>query len=316
MTLRRMLVVLPIAALCLLLSWPQALGAQRLPVVAQLIAFRAPLAAMLGIAGLALVVIAVARRSVLAAALALLLGAGAAANAGVVLSRGVQAETTHGELVVASWNTLGGAVDAETIARLALDERADALVLPETSAAVAEAAARIVSAAGRPMAAGTALEPAVSTADPTSVLIAASLGEYRQDVAAGTTPAIASGVWRPVDGEGPVIVAAHPSPPMPWSMPFWSAGLDWVAEQCADAQAVVAGDLNATVDHFGTGLGGCRGAASAAGTWPTGAPAALGAPIDHVLAGAAWKVESLRVIEGLDDAGSDHRPVVAELSRR
>lgn len=284
--------------------------------VAQLIAFRVPLAAMLGIAGLALVGLAVARRSVLAALLAMLLGTGAVANAGIALSRGAQPEPTGGELVVASWNTLGGAVDAGTIAQLALDERADALVLPETSAAVVEAAARIVSAAGRPMTAGTAVEPALGTSDPTSVLIAASLGEYRQDVAAGTTPAIASGVWRPVDGEGPVIVAAHPSPPMPWSMPFWSAGLDWVAEQCADARAVVAGDLNATVDHFGTGLGGCRGAAPTAGTWPTGAPSVVGAPIDHVLAGAAWRVETLRVIERLDEAGSDHRPVVAELSRR
>lgn len=316
MILRRVLILLPVAALCLLLSWPQALGAQRLPVVAQLIAFRVPLAALLGIGGLALVVLAIVRRSALAAVLALLLGTGALANAGIVLSRGAQPESAGSELVVASWNTRGGVVGAEAIAQLALDERADALVLPETSAAVAEAAARIVSAAGRPMTAGTAIEPALSTSDPTSVLIAASLGEYRQDAAAGTTPAIASGVWRPVAGDGPMIVAAHPSPPLPWSMPFWSVGLDWVAEQCADAQAVVAGDLNATVDHFGAGLGDCRGAAPAAGTWPTGAPAALGAPIDHVLAGAAWRVETLRVIERLDDAGSDHRPVVAELSRR
>jgi len=172
MSLRRALLVLPVALLCLLLSWPQLLGAERLPVVAQLIAFRVPLGVLLGLGAAVALGIAARRRGPLAAAIALLLGASALANAGIVLSRAAGPEPTAGELVVASWNTLGGAVDAEAIARFALDERADALVLPETSAAVAGAAARIVSAAGHPMTAGTAIEPALSTSDPTSVLIA------------------------------------------------------------------------------------------------------------------------------------------------
>jgi len=39
----------------------------------------------------------------------------------------------------------------------------------------------------------------------------------------------------------------------------------------------------------------------------------LGAPIDHVLATRAWQPIGFRVIESRDGAGSDHRPVVAQL---
>lgn len=90
---------------------------------------------------------------------------------------------------------------------------------------------------------------------------------------------------------------------------------------------IVAGDLNATVDHFdgygaaGGDLGGCRDAAAAAGsaavgTWPVRLPALLGAHIDHVLVGSEWTVDGFSVIAGFDDAGSDHRQIVATLSRR
>ena len=37
------------------------------------------------------------------------------------------------------------------------------------------------------------------------------------------------------------------------------------------------------------------------------------AAIDHVLATDAWEVVGFRVIESLDDEGSDHRPIVAQL---
>lgn len=45
-------------------------------------------------------------------------------------------------------------------------------------------------------------------------------------------------------------------------------------------------------------------------------PAALAAPIDHVLVGSAWIVRGFEMPTDFDDAGSDHRPVVAVLSRR
>ncbi len=76
-------------------------------------------------------------------------------------------------------------------------------------------------------------------------------------------------------------------------------------------------------DHWASlgsdvGIGACRDAARAVGagafaTWPTRMPSLLGAPIDHVLATGSWTPLGFRVIETHDDAGSDHRPIVAVL---
>ncbi|WP_330220187.1 endonuclease/exonuclease/phosphatase family protein, partial [Rathayibacter tanaceti] len=68
-------------------------------------------------------------------------------------------------------------------------------------------------------------------------------------------------------------------------------------------------------------LGGCEDAAeraggAALGTWPTSVPPALGAPIDHVLFSGRWDVSGYRVVDDRDDAGSDHRPLIVQLSVR
>jgi endonuclease/exonuclease/phosphatase family metal-dependent hydrolase len=51
----------------------------------------------------------------------------------------------------------------------------------------------------------------------------------------------------------------------------------------------------------------------AVGTWPTRLPPLLGAPIDNVMTTPDITVTGYRVITSTDDAGSDHRPVVARL---
>ena len=53
---------------------------------------------------------------------------------------------------------------------------------------------------------------------------------------------------------------------------------------------------------------------AAVGTWPTALPALLGAPIDRVLATENWRVTGMRVIQSHDSHGSDHRPVLAQLT--
>ena len=65
-------------------------------------------------------------------------------------------------------------------------------------------------------------------------------------------------------------------------------------------------------------LGLCHDTASdtgngSVGTWSTEMPALLGAPIDHVMATPDWEIAGFRVIGSRDGAGSDHRPVVAQL---
>lgn len=312
--------------IALLLSWPQALAAERLPGIAQLIALRAGLAIALLITGIVFAVVARARRRwSIAAALAVLLLASSAANAGALLARGGGATASagsgsgSGELTVVAWNTLGGAATPQSIARLVIETDADIVSLPETDEAAVAEIARLVAVDGKPMTADTTRGPEGDADIPTSLLLSADLGDYRIDEGAGSTPNLPSAVWEPVDGTGPRIVAAHPLPPLPGMFDDWDAGLDWVSDRCTDPDVIIAGDLNATVDHLGSVLDGCRDAAletgaSAVGTWPASAPPWLASPIDHVLVGEAWEVRTASVIT--DAAGSDHRPIVAVIARR
>lgn len=317
-----LLVGIPVA---LLLTWPQAVSAERLPGVAQLIAFRAVLAIGLLIVGVVFAVVARARRRwSFAAALAVLLIAAAETNAAVLVARGGAAHPVSegdGDLTVVAWNTLGGAASPQSIARLVIETDADVVSLPETDETAVAEVARLVALEGKTMAFDTTRGSAGDSDIPTSVLISAELGEYRFDAAAGSTPGLPSGAWLPVDGDGPAVVAAHPLPPLPGLQGRWHAGLDWVADRCRDPDVVVAGDLNATVDHLGTVLDGCRDAAletgaAADGSWPASAPPWLAAPIDHVLVGSAWEVRTATVLTDFDAAGSDHRPIVSVIAPR
>lgn len=313
----------------LLLAWPQALNAQRLPVIAQLVAFRAGLAIALLIGAALFALLAVARRRwSVAAGLAVVLVAASLGNAGVLMARGADtaasasgAAAADGDLTVLAWNTQGGAASPQSIARLVVETDADIVSLPETDEDAAEEVARLVSLEGKKMIPDTTRGSDGDSDIPTSVLISNELGEYRRDPGAGSTPGLPSGVWEPVDGSGPRFVAAHPLPPLPGLSGRWNAGLDWVTDHCSEPDVIVAGDLNATVDHLASSLRACQDAASATGsaatgTWPATAPAWLASPIDHVLVGPAWEVRSTSVITAYDDAGSDHRPIVALVASR
>lgn len=92
---------------------------------------------------------------------------------------------------------------------------------------------------------GTAKEPRADERRRCEYEPAVELGSYELDGGAGYTPGLPSGVWRPANGDGPVIVAAHPMPPLPGSMGEWSMGLQWIAEQCdtPGSDVIVAGDF-------------------------------------------------------------------------
>ncbi|MGY4860045.1 endonuclease/exonuclease/phosphatase family protein [Cryobacterium sp. AP23] len=253
------------------------------------------------------------------------------------------AETTPGataapasSITVLSWNTLGDAPGAAAIAALAVAEDADVLTLPETTEETGVLIAEALRAAGRPMWVHTVSFDLISKARSTTLLISPDLGDYTVTSAAGSGPpgntnVLPTVVATPVDGAGPTIIAVHAVAPIQWEMSNWRSDLDYLATQCGSGQAgsagvIMAGDFNATLDHFsgratsaGAVLGDCRDAAVAAGsgglgTWPASAPMLLGAPIDHVLATADWRVRGMRVIDTENDAGSDHRPIVATLT--
>ncbi|MDQ0728921.1 endonuclease/exonuclease/phosphatase family protein [Microbacterium sp. W4I20] len=312
--------------IALLLVWPQGLHAERLPLVAQVISFRAGLAiALLAGAGVFALAAVARRRWSIAAGLAVVLLAASLGNAGVLLARGsaatAAASEAEGDMTVLAWNTQGGAASPESIARLVIETDADIVSLPETDEQAVGEVARLVALEGRTMVPDTTWGLDGESDIPTSVLISDELGEYRLDPEAGSTPGLPSGVWMPVDGSGPRFVAAHPLPPLPGLSGRWNAGLGWVTDHCSEPEVIVAGDLNATVDHLASALDGCQDAASesqsaAVGTWPATAPAWLAAPIDHVLVGSAWEVRAASVVTGYDTAGSDHRPIVAVVARR
>jgi endonuclease/exonuclease/phosphatase (EEP) superfamily protein YafD len=223
------------------------------------------------------------------------------------------------DVVVLSFNTFD-AVPAATLAALAEDARADVVVLPETSPATALATASLLDAAGRPMQVHTAAGHVPWIAG-TALLVSPALGAYPSS---SDLPTRLGGVRAvPDDPSDPTLVAAHPLAPGGRSaMPAWRSETASVAAQCASTPgAIVAGDLNATLDHPGLrDLGPCVDAARAAGeawrgTWPSSAPSGLAAPIDHVLVdGRAWRVTGFEVLGRT--GGSDHRPVVAHLTRR
>jgi len=330
-----LVLVLVLAGALLLLLWPQLLDLQRQIGVAHGVALRG-LAVVVAVALVVvlLVVGAFARGArALTSSAAVLLLVFAAVQAGIVGVRGIGrddfSEPVPTDVTVLAWNTLGGAPGAERIAQVALEQQADVVSLPETDAETTAAVVALMAEQGRVMWSHT-----VDGRAPTSILVDTALGPYQAATAEdGTTPldptpGMPTIVAVPASGTGPTFVAAHPISPVPDHMDDWRTGLAALAELCSadGADVVVAGDVNATLDHMaglGTGrgdLGRCRDAAvgtanGSVGTWPTDLPPLLAAPIDHVLATGQWLPTGFRVLTDLDDSGSDHRPVVAQLSR-
>jgi endonuclease/exonuclease/phosphatase (EEP) superfamily protein YafD len=323
-------VLLALAAVLVIAVWPQLLGLERTPIIAQLVSLRAAAVALAAalVVGFTLIALASAPLRRFAASVALLLLVFCALSVAVLATRGFGGgafqTSAPDDVVVLTWNTLGDAPGAETIAQLAQEVEADVVVLPETSAETAGIVAAILTSGGRPMQALHLSLDEISKARTTSLLISAELGEYRRDDSAGTTDTLPSLMAIPVDGTGPRIVAAHPVAPIPGEMAAWRQGLQWLADRCIGQNVILAGDLNSTLDHYtglgsdGGELGRCHDAAratgdAAVGTWPTILPQLIGAPIDHIMATADWEIVGFRVIGAHDGSGSDHRPVVAQL---
>lgn len=314
--------------------WPQLFGFQRLPIAAQVVSLRGIAIAvgvflLLALFFLAITIPAVRR---ICAALGLVGLAFVVVSAIVLATRGLGDNSFQrkgeADITVLSWNTLGDVPGAEAIARIALETDADIVALPETTSETAIEVARLMRAGGHPMWAHTFSYDLISKARSTSLLTSVALGDYVVDTDHRTTNVLPSLVATPADGTGPTIVAVHVVAPIPSELNHWKLDLTWLTRACSGDNVIMAGDFNSTIDHFaglasadGATIGTCVDAASvtgnaAVGTWPSMLPPLLGAPIDHVMATPGWHVTGMRVIETLDDAGSDHRPIVVQLSPR
>lgn len=329
-------IVLATALICLAIGWPQLFGVEQGDWVSRIVALRAVCALVgLGLLVVCVLFAAVARRARgFFGALGLVLAAFIALEAVVLGSRGLlptaMAEADGDTISVLSWNTLGDAVDADELAELVRQTGADAVALPETTSDYAARLRDLLESDGEGWQAFTFSYDKISPARSTSLLVSDRLGEYRAETSTPTTAQLPTLVARPVGGAGPVIAAVHAVAPIEGEMNDWRSGLRWLAELCAERPEgglLLAGDFNSTIDHWShltdgsvpkARLGACLDAAEATGqggqgTWPTSVPSLIGAPIDHVLHSADWAVAGFRVIGSKDEAGSDHRPILARL---
>lgn len=316
-------------------TWPQLFRLERTFPLTQLVAFRGVAVAAFAAASVVLLLFAMIRPiRRFAASLAVIALLAAVGNAAILSARGIGADTlpakTDGSLRVMTWNTAGEATAPDAIARTAVAMDADVVTLPETTIATGEKVAVAMRSMGHRMwAYHTQYGEHGWDASSTTVLISPRLGDYSVTASSAdgssNTSTVPSVVAMPVDGKGPIIVAAHAVAPRAEATAAWTHDLRWIADQCAAADVILAGDFNATLDHMaGYGVGGatmgrCRDAATATGnggvgTWPTSLPALAGAPIDHVMATAAWRPVASVVLRSLDGSGSDHRPLVVQLA--
>ncbi len=219
------------------------------------------------------------------------------------------------QLTVLSLNTLQGRADIEVVGDLIGAERPDLVALPEAGVRFRDRLAPLVEPLGYRM---LASPPDVGgSVGNMTVLVASRLGAVQAAVGRDTAfPYLeltggSLGELR--------VVAIHPVAPRQGSVEQWRHDLEILGRWCASGTpAIIAGDLNATLDHsvLRDAMQGCTDAAAQqgeglAGTWPAGVPRWLGVQIDHVLTTKGINAQSFEIFDVL---GSDHRAVLARLS--
>lgn len=298
---------------------PALIGLSEITPVLQAIAMRGLLAGvalglgvLLGLAGLitAYATRGGGRRLLVLGLIAVVVGTG---HGGVLAERGIGTGAPFGPkpdgaIDVLTLNTLGTTGGIEELVATIDDLRPDAVALQETPPDDAERIADALAHDYQVFTHTTGPNPVQGTA----LLVAAELGEYEQTDAPATT---FGGVWaRPLDG-GPELLSVHPVPPVPSNVQTWRAELAALTGLCDRVDGVVlAGDLNATVDHVSLRASACIPSAVGVGghgTWPADRSAWLSTPIDHVLADPrAWQPIGARV---LTVGGGDHHAVLVRL---
>lgn len=288
---------------------------QRIP-FAQLVAFRPWIAAGAAVLALLLAVLTAFRRGawpLLAGTVAVVLVAAA-----MVLPRAVPAAVPGAgrPLTIAVANVYLGEADPAALAALVRDHRPDVVALPEAAGRFGARIEPLVAPLGYRL--HVSVPDGTPDVDGVSALVSDRLGDVV--VRVGTEPGpdpyleITGGALGDVR-----VVTYHAAAPTPGRMAAWRADLGSLSRWCAGpGRTVIAGDLNATLDHSGlrAGAAGCSDAAAqrGAGLEPTWSPSersrSFGPQIDHVLTTPGIDAATFDVY---DLPGSDHRAVFTTL---
>jgi hypothetical protein len=319
---------LVVAALAVVVLFPEVLGLDGRSPFAQIVAFRPQLAvATVAVAALGALG-AWSRRSgpnglVVALALGLVgviglvdVGGRAAGSAAAVGDGG-----TGEGLVVLSLNTYKGQADPDSLAEEIRSRSPDLVALPESRG---DTRRRLASRLDDNQGGSGYRSYSADDADDASgmtVFVKSSLGRptVTQD-RSGTYPSVVVDLPRSAPGvaSGLRFVAVHPRSPRPGGTGSWARDVSGLSRWCdAGRPTVIAGDMNSTEDHqvFSDATTGCIDAGSETGdgltgTWPSWLPGFLGAQIDHVLTTGGPRPTAFEVVPA---AGTDHRAVLTRI---
>lgn len=243
-------------------------------------------------------------------------------RAGGTLSAGLATVAAEEEdVTVLSFNARG--TYSADIVGAVMESSADAILLVETNNAVAAQTSDRLRNGGLGnqlfMGTGTAL----GGKEEVAIIVTDHLGDYHE--APGPALAFGSLTIAPKGRGGvfasgleiraPTLSAVHPPAPLPGEVASseWRHELQMAVDACSQPGAIVGGDFNASSAQISHVLSPeCVDAGAyldrgAVGTWPSVAPAPLGASIDHQLTtGNHWEPVGIRF---LDVGPSDHRAV-------
>jgi len=287
----------------------------------QSIAFRPQLAA--GLVALA-VLAALGGRALRPTAVAL--GLVGVLGLAMVLPRAVGSSETGAtggpELTVLTASAYLSRADPEALAQLVRSRNPDVVVLPEARGDLRERLQEAIvdESGGESGTSGYRVFAADARSDdsPMTVFVRRELG--RPTVTPNRDTEFPSLVvdLADVDGRPVRVVATHPQSPKPGDTNAWRRDVAALSRWCTgERPTIVAGDLNATLDHaeLREAIAGCTDAAEEVGeglvgTWPSSVPRVLGVQIDHVLLSGGPRA---REVEVVDVEGSDHRGVLARV---
>jgi endonuclease/exonuclease/phosphatase (EEP) superfamily protein YafD len=293
---------------------PDVLRLDRISPFSQLVAFRPVLASAAAVVAVVLGLLAISFRPLWP--FAAVLGVVVAIAAVLVVPRTIRtsAPAQGRQYTVLAFNAYVGRADVYALAELIQTERPDLVALPETGARFRARLAPLVRPLGYRIL--TADDGSGREVRGMTALAAGALGDVQTCAPNGTSyphVEVRGGALRDLR-----FVGVHLAPPRAPTVARWRSDLAALARWCSgDSPVIIAGDLNATLDHSALreAMRGCSDAAAQRGagligTWPSNRPRWLGPQIDHVLVTDGISAQSFDVI---DIPGSDHRAILTRL---